>query len=434
MRKPDWANKYAMNKPPPGAKTAMKLNTPAQAVSGPIVQHLTNALDQHNLLARPSAEQMTCLVAVSGGSDSIAVLLCAAALLTIKVTAVTVDHGLRVEAAEEARAVANLCQTLSIPHTTLTWVHDAASNTKSASAARTARYDLLSRHAHSIGADVVLLGHTVDDLIETILMRAARQNPHSGTRGMAAMPSCFSYDDVLFIRPFLTMGRSALRQMLTEVSANWIDDPSNKDMTYERVRVRQTVSALDEGTRDHIQRFAQAASDHNQWLIDRMVEILPLHVSGDEQGFVIAHQNETGISLANQPRPILTELVSTLIWVAGGLPFRPSRAKFEDIVEAIIHATPLRKSVGRALVNVRRSDITIRREDRNIPPPPEDAETGALYDGRFRVQSNRMWEPYNSALERFRPCGHNELATLIASFTASLRPPDKARVHDTTRK
>ncbi|GAW33866.1 tRNA(Ile)-lysidine synthase [Roseovarius sp. A-2] len=182
-------------------------------------------------------------VAVSGGSDSLALLY----LLHEwqrdggpDVRAATVDHGLRAEAAAEAADVARLCAGLGIAHDTLTWRgHDGTGNLPDR--ARRARYALLANWARGQGIADVAVGHTEDDLAETFLMRLARG---AGVDGLAAMRDFWHEAGVTFHRPLLGLGREPLRKLLRARGVAWVEDPTNSDTAYERARTRATLGAL----------------------------------------------------------------------------------------------------------------------------------------------------------------------------------------------
>lgn len=182
-------------------------------------------------------------VAVSGGSDSLALLY----LLRDwraeggpDLRAATVDHGLRAEAAAEAAEVARICAGLGIAHDTLTWRgHDGAGNLPDR--ARRARYALLADWARGHGIADIALGHTEDDLAETFLMRLARG---AGVDGLAAMRDRWSQAGVSFHRPLLGQGRAHLRDVLRARGVAWVEDPTNSDTAYERARTRAALAAL----------------------------------------------------------------------------------------------------------------------------------------------------------------------------------------------
>lgn len=179
-------------------------------------------------------------VAVSGGSDSTALLCCAADWAKgagVRLVAATVDHGLRPEAAGEAAAVALMCQRLGVDHEILQWQGWGGAGNVMAEA-RAARYRLLAKWAQHNTLDTVLLGHTLDDQAETFLMRLGRR---AGVDGLAAMATRFDRNGQVFGRPLLSVRRVSLRDMLRVRGVAWIDDPSNEDMRFDRVKIREAL-------------------------------------------------------------------------------------------------------------------------------------------------------------------------------------------------
>lgn len=182
-------------------------------------------------------------VAVSGGSDSLALLHFlndwrGAGGPALRVA--TVDHGLRPEAAVEAADVARLCAALGLAHDTLHWAGRAARGNLP-DQARRARYRLLGDWARRHDLTDVAIGHTEDDLAETFLMRLARG---AGVDGLAAMRARWQADGITFHRPILTLGRKHLRDMLRNRGVRWVDDPTNIDPAYLRPQVRAALAAL----------------------------------------------------------------------------------------------------------------------------------------------------------------------------------------------
>ncbi len=151
----------------------------------------------------------------------------------------TVDHGLRPEARAEAAMVAQTCEGLGIPHDVLTWADAPDGNLQDA--ARRARYHLLSGWAGAQGVDAVALAHTGDDQAETFIMRLARG---SGVDGLAPMRDDWRHQGARWLRPLLAASRSDLRGDLRARGQSWVDDPSNDDPRFDRVRVRQAMSDL----------------------------------------------------------------------------------------------------------------------------------------------------------------------------------------------
>jgi tRNA(Ile)-lysidine synthase len=183
-------------------------------------------------------------VAVSGGGDSVALLHILQDLAKshgTRLCAVTVDHGLRKESGEEAAGVARLCAGLDVPHAVLRWDGwNGQGNLQSA--AREARYSLIADWARSQGVTAVALGHTADDQAETVLMRLARG---SGVDGLSAMVPRRMSEGIKFLRPLLRISRQSLRSYLKERCVPWIEDPSNDDMRFDRVKARHALKLLE---------------------------------------------------------------------------------------------------------------------------------------------------------------------------------------------
>src|SRR5205085_2119324 len=185
------------------------------------------------------------VLAVSGGPDSIALMWLAARWRRAlargpRLVAVTVDHGLRPEAAREARDVKRLARALEVPHRTLRWT-GIKPRTGLPAAARAARYRLLAQAARAHGATHILTAHTRDDQAETLLMRMARG---SGLAGLAAMARQSEREGVVLARPFLQISKSQLVATLTKAKLGFAVDPSNRDLNFARPRFRALMPAL----------------------------------------------------------------------------------------------------------------------------------------------------------------------------------------------
>lgn len=178
--------------------------------------------------------------AVSGGRDSMALALLAADWAAARAgsfVALTVDHRLRPESAEEGRRVADWLADRGIAHRVLVW-NGPHPQTGVQAAARAARYRLLEEYCAAHGILHLLLGHQRDDQLETWRMRRKRQ-PRG--IGLAGMPALREMPMLRLLRPLLAFPRERLAATLVARRQEWIDDPSNVDVKYERVRLRGTV-------------------------------------------------------------------------------------------------------------------------------------------------------------------------------------------------
>ena len=185
------------------------------------------------------------VLAVSGGPDSVALMWLAARWRRglsrgPRLVAVTVDHGLRKEAAREARDVKRLARALDVEHRTMRW-RGTKPKTGLPAAARIARYELLARAARACGARHVLTAHTRNDQAETLLMRLLRG---SGIAGLSAMARQSERDGFLLARPLLHLPKARLIATLSRAKIDFADDPTNRDTNFTRPRIRALLPAL----------------------------------------------------------------------------------------------------------------------------------------------------------------------------------------------
>ncbi len=200
------------------------------------------------------------LVACSGGADSLALMAAAAWVgerAGWRYGAVVVDHGLQAGSAEVAAWAADVCRRLGAEASTVIRVRVQGAGGPEA-AARAARYDALARHADDTGAEAVLLGHTLEDQAETVLLRLARG---SGARSLSGMSSASGR----WLRPFLRLRREEVRASAAEALAAlgeraW-QDPHNDDPRYARVRVRTALDAVHAALGDGVVRGLARSAD-----------------------------------------------------------------------------------------------------------------------------------------------------------------------------
>ena len=211
--------------------------------------------DDHSPISAQHARQLfapwkgapALVLAVSGGPDSVALMWLAARWRRAfargpRLVAVTVDHGLRANAAREAHDVKRLANSLDLEHRTLRW-RGTKPKTGLPAAAREARYVLLAKAARASGARHIVTAHTRDDQAETLLMRLLRG---SGIAGLAAMARESERDGVLLVRPLLEISKAQLVATLEKAGIAFADDPTNRDPAFTRPRLRALMPALAE--------------------------------------------------------------------------------------------------------------------------------------------------------------------------------------------
>jgi tRNA(Ile)-lysidine synthase len=180
-------------------------------------------------------------LAVSGGPDSLALLLLAHAALPGRVEAATVDHRLRPGSAAEAAMVATVCERLGVPHAVLS-VEVASGNVQAE--ARAARYAALAAWMTERGLTVLATGHHADDQAETLLMRLNRGSGVAGLAGVRARGEVPA-SRLPLLRPLLGWRRAELAAVVEGAALVAAADPSNTDARFDRVRMRQALAGAD---------------------------------------------------------------------------------------------------------------------------------------------------------------------------------------------
>lgn len=266
----------------------MSLAPPPQKLVGRFRQDLER-------LTEPGWERLG--VAVSGGPDSLAMLLLANAAFPGRVEAATVDHGLRPDSATEAACVAALCARLDLPHATLN-VTVRTSGEGAQGEARRARYQALEGWAVKQGLALLATAHHADDQAETLLMRLQRG---SGLGGLAGIRAVRPLGEVTLVRPLLGWTREELAAVTRAAGVEAADDPSNRDSRYDRTRMRAFLARTPLFGAHPLARSAAALAQGEaalEWSANRLWE---------------ERVQTSGGTLRLDPRDIPSELIRRLL-------------------------------------------------------------------------------------------------------------------------
>ena len=369
-----------------------------------------------NVLLKPSLPDGPILIAVSGGSDSVALLhRLARSHAHNRLHVATVDHGLRAESAMEAQTVKSMADALQLPHQTLVWGPPAK---PSSAESRQARYELLLQHADRLEAKTLALGHTLDDQAETIWMRAQRHKVASDTRGLSGMAEWSSCNQIKLWRPLLADRREELRNELRRSGIHWIDDPTNENTDYERVRIRNHLTSNGAIDAELLARLAGLSMRLRGWINHQVSDALDQFVTRrEEDQWHFAPPDDL-------PRSTLLETLSVLILIVGGLGHRTPTSKFAELADHIHAPARVRKAVGRCLVVAGRGSISVARENRNIPELPDRVKSPQTYDGRYLLQPNATGQaytakPYIRSLAMFRAQADDPVHASVARLLNS---------------
>ena len=306
-------------------------------------------------------------IAASGGGDSIALLHLALAA-GLRVEAVTVDHRLRAESGAEAAGVADACAKLGVRHQVRVWEHGPIAGNLM-DAARRARMGLIADWARERGIGHVALGHTRDDQAETLLMGLARR---AGIDGLAGMRPNWAEGGVTFHRPLLDAGRAELRDWLRGQGIPWVDDPTNDDARFTRVKARLALAALQPLgiTAEGLAEVAGHLAGVQAALAAQLRRAAAAHVE------VTAGALRIAPGLFTEPTEVQRQLVARAI---GWLSQRPYRPRADDLSRFL---QALSKAGDATLQGCRTSGGWVLREARHAGG---EVAVGALWDGRWRV-------------------------------------------------
>ena len=351
------------------------------SVAPPIAE--TSQQFAHALAAHPELSEGSIGLAVSGGGDSIALMqLAARRLPPNKLFAITVDHGLRREAADEVALVAEQAEALGVKHDIARWQWDGQGNLQAA--AREGRWAAIRHWALTYNLRSVWLGHTEDDQVETVLMRLARG---SGIDGLTAMYPTARRDGLRIFRPLLGCTRAALRDWLKAAGVGWCEDPSNDDPRFDRVRARQMLTQLcDLGlTRKRLLQTVDHMQAAHLTLQHAAKQFAQEHVRQDA-GDLIFSPAALALDKADAPRRVMA---AGFGWVSGQK-YRPRFEQLRNAAEAVKKGQTV--TLGGCLLAPDQSGaVRVSREAAATRPVTRDTATGpdaqgAFWDARWFIE------------------------------------------------
>ncbi|AHA28237.1 tRNA(Ile)-lysidine synthetase [Candidatus Liberibacter americanus str. Sao Paulo] len=324
------------------------------------------------------------LVAVSGGSDSIGLLVSLHSVILeksfrdISLSAISIDHGLRDEAKYEAKYVADLCMKLDIPHKVVCW-EGKKPKTGLMAAARESRYDLIYANAMEIGATIVVTAHTFDDQLETVYMRSQRDFLGKGI-GVAGISNIVLYKMKLWIyRPFLKCRRESIRDFLLKYNISWCDDPSNDDCRFERVRTRKLIKGID------VNAMFKKIEEFQNWRIllgDNVSKLIPKYLKVYLQSVIAISQDVLTIDPF-----VLSHLLRISVAVCGGQNYLPGYSAIERVMSFLKYGKNGSISVGRVVLDWRLGYLWITRSTRDLPIQNVSSGETVIWDGRYKFKN-----------------------------------------------
>lgn len=324
-------------------------------------------------------------VACSGGADSLALAVLAADWAQGRdgeALALIVDHGLRPDSRAEAERVATWLARRNISHRILTWCGPKPAADIQAEA-RAARYGLIEACCRAEGLLHVLLGHHREDQAETLLLRLGRG---SGLDGLAGMPAIGVGNHVRWLRPLLATARARLQATLTARGQEWVEDPSNRNPAYARVRLRQMAPGLAEQGLgpERLAATARRLGRARAALERALAEAAARWVRAEPAGWAMVATE----AFDRTPEEIGLRLLTRLLMAIGGGGYPPrlerTEALFAGLRDGVAGARTL---AGCRVTPVAGGHLLFSREAVRMAPPVA-LHPGAeiIWDGRFRAK------------------------------------------------
>lgn len=285
-------------------------------------------------------------VGVSGGSDSMALILLAkrwAREHQIELIALTVDHRIRPQSALEARQVEVWMKHHDINHAILTWSQSVpVANLQHE--ARIMRYQLLMNYCTIHNIPCLWLAHHLQDQAETVISRLMRG---SGVDGLTAMQPMTRQGDKMLCRPLLYCMPNQLRAMLCEENQKWIEDPSNQDMRFERVRIRRWLDDLPHkdvllGRLSKTAQHMARARDFIEQEVDRVFSQI-VHVKSDGDA-VLNH-----VAFNTLHPELALRLMIRIMRLVSGKVYKPRFSTLETLYDALRHPSYSGATLGSCL-------------------------------------------------------------------------------------
>ena len=302
--------------------------------------------------------QLPLAVALSGGADSVALVLACARKWPGQVVALHVNHNLQDAASIFEGHCRTVCQQLNVPlHVQKVNARNRAGESPE-DAARQARYTAISalalvEHAHSAIQSIAIAQHA-DDQVETLLLALSRG---AGLAGLSAMPSQWERDDLHYYRPFLQVSGAGIRNWLETQGVGYVEDPSNRDERYTRNRIRaQVTPVLRAAFPQFLDTFARSAmhAAQAQLLLDELA------AQDSEQ----VCRGEVGLLQIKALRILSRARQANLLrhWLKKSFCVIPSTAQLEEMLNQITACTTkahhIHIKVGNGFVQRRGSHLT----------------------------------------------------------------------------
>ncbi len=360
------------------------------------------------------AESRLC-IAVSGGADSMCLLMLAQRWCqenNHSLIAVTVNHGLRKEAKDEAASVKNWCKQLQCEHYTLDWKGKKPSSNIQ-SQAREIRYQLIQQFCQQQHIKHVLLAHHLQDQAETLLIRMMRG---SGVSGLKGMESHSTIGNISLLRPLLSFTKEDILLTLNQLKQSFINDPSNENTRFLRVIIRNFINTIDRKNEvlKHIDRTAKHMQRADDFIQQQLLSFENDFVNSHPYGFVTIDKK----AFQALHLELALRLVSKNIQHINGYSATPRIDEIERLHLDLLNESNSRLTLGGCVIQsgLNKRDnhlIYIMRETNSLNADSTMTQNECIFDGRFHCTLGDIDNKENYRLSALKQSGWQQIKDYV---------------------
>lgn len=370
-------------------------------------------------------------LAVSGGADSVAMLVLASSWAQnsgAQLFVFSVNHNLRVQAAEDVRYVENLAKKLGTKFFALSW-NSGEGRSALQARARQGRYDLMSEKCRELGIDVLLTAHHFDDVLETYLMRKEKK---SGVFGLSSSASYF-HNNIRVLRPLFNFFKNELVEFLQSHDISWREDASNQSDLYERNRARKKIAALSVVDKANLVEEVRAINEKALLLNEELILAMAESVQINNYGFAKIDLGKSD----NFCQDIKIQIFNYVLTVVSGKVVTPRFRNLGKFLQKITDLENMKCSLHGCVIKKKGCDIWVFREQSAIEDSAQLVHGQLYWDDRFILK--RFERAHSQYCEGGNP-GNGNLKISRLSFDEYVKIKDKidlknlAKISDNNHK
>jgi tRNA(Ile)-lysidine synthase len=333
-----------------------------------------------NLLYRAASNEVA--LAVSGGIDSMALMHLTSSWAKhkqVKLTILSVNHNLRVEAKEEINFVQKEAKSLGHDFYGLVWTGQ-ENKTGLQAKAREARYQLLTEKCHALNINTLLTAHHKDDIVETYIMRSRKK---SGILGLSYSPVFFN-NNIHILRPLTEFTKDDIVNYISLNNINWVEDKSNLIDLYERNRVRKEVAKFSNEKKEQLVAKIQEINIQARKLNELLLEAMSRAVQINNYGFALIKLKK----MIDYPEDIRIYLLNYVLTIISGKDRLPRFRSIEKILLLLKENKEIKHSLHGCMLRRDNCDLIIIREKSAIQPYYINIGRGLFWDNRFVLETD----------------------------------------------